>query len=333
MMDGIRKTAVFLLTLKGKISGEIFKRLSEADQEKVLVEIASPASISPDERATVMDDFLGVMESEGIYASGGLAEAEALLEQAFGSKRAARDMTDRLQTVIDQTPFSMFNDAEGEEIYSFLSTENPQTIALVLSFLPADKGAQVMELFPSRKQNQIASRIASMSTITPEAVEEVESTLREKFQGASQSGQNQTDGPVILAKIMTKVSRERADSVLESLEQRNPEAVEKIRENMFTFEDVTLIDDMAFRGEIVSLPCMQTDLPLALKGASDGVKEKFLSNMTDKLRARIEGTMNDLPPQRASDVSGAQRVILDEIRKLEEADKIKISLEQEEMYG
>ena len=333
MMDGIRKTAVFLLTLKGKISGEIFKRLSEADQEKVLVEIASPASISPDERATVMDDFLGVMESEGIYASGGLAEAEALLEQAFGSKRAARDMTDRLQTVIDQTPFSMFNDAEGEEIYSFLSTENPQTIALVLSFLPADKGAQVIELFPSRKQNQIAARIASMSTITPEAVEEVEATLREKFQGARQSGQNQTDGPVILAKIMTKVSRERADSVLESLEQRNPEAVEKIRENMFTFEDVTLIDDMAFRGEIVSLPCMQTDLPLALKGASDGVKEKFLSNMTDKLRARIEGTMNDLPPQRASDVSGAQRVILDEIRKLEEADKIKISLEQEEMYG
>ena len=65
-MDGIRKTAIFLLTLKGKISGEIFKRLTEADQEKVLVEIASPAAISPDERALVMDDFLGVMESEGI---------------------------------------------------------------------------------------------------------------------------------------------------------------------------------------------------------------------------------------------------------------------------
>merc|ERR1712202_25909 len=74
-------TAIFLLTLKGKISGEIFKRLSEPDQEKVLVEIASPAAISPDERAGVMDDFLGIMQSEGIYASGGLEEAEALLEQ------------------------------------------------------------------------------------------------------------------------------------------------------------------------------------------------------------------------------------------------------------
>ena len=86
-MTGIRKTAIFLLTLKGKISGEIFKRLSEPDQEKVLVEIASPATISPDERAVVMDDFLGIMQSEGIYASGGLEEAEALLEQAFGSKQ------------------------------------------------------------------------------------------------------------------------------------------------------------------------------------------------------------------------------------------------------
>jgi len=332
-MDGIRKTAIFLLTLKGKISGEIFKRLSEPDQEKVLVEIASPAAISPDERAGVMDDFLGVMESEGIYASGGLAEAEALLEQAFGSKRAARDMTDRLQTVIDQTPFSMFNDSEGEEVYSFLSTENPQTIALVLSYLPAEKAAQVLELFPARKQNQIAARVASMATIAPEAVEEVEGTLKEKFQGASQGGQNQTDGPVILAKIMTKVAKERQDSVLESLEQRNPEAVEKIRENMFTFEDVTMIDDMAFRGDIGQLPCIQTDLALALKGASDAVKDKFLTNMPEKMKNRVEGTMNDLPPQRGSDVAAAQRVILDEIRKLEEAGKIKISLEQEEMYG
>jgi len=332
-MDGIRKTAIFLLTLKGKISGEIFKRLSEPDQEKVLVEIASPAAISPDERAGVMDDFLGIMESEGIYASGGLEEAEALLEQAFGSKRAARDMTDRLQTVIEQAPFSMFNESEGEEIYSFLSTENPQTIALVLSYLPAEKAAQVLELFPSRKQNQIAARVASMSTIAPEAVVEVEGTLKEKFQGASQGGQNQTDGPVVLAKIMTKVAKERQDSVLESLEQRNPEAVEKIRENMFTFEDVTMIDDMAFRGDIGQLPCIQTDLALALKGSSDAVKDKFLTNMPEKMKNRVEGTMNDLPPQRSSDVSAAQRVILDEIRKLEEAGKIKISLEQEEMYG
>ena len=89
-MLGTRKIAIFLLTLRGEISGGVFKQFSESEQEKILVEIASPTPISPDDRSQVMDEFMTKMQLQGIYSTGGMAEAEQLLQSAFGSKRAAR---------------------------------------------------------------------------------------------------------------------------------------------------------------------------------------------------------------------------------------------------
>lgn len=329
-MRGNRKISVFFLSLKNEISGEVFKRFSEGDQETILLEIASRTPIAADDRAKVMDEFVVKMQLAGGMV--GMAEAEGLLIAAFGSKRAARDMTARLNSVLESQPFSMFRDAEPADIYSFLSTESPQTIALVLSYLVPQKASEILSQFPQSKRNQIAKRIAVMAPMNHESVEEVEAVLKEKYQDQPSTGQSINDGPQILAKVLTTTQREVSDTILESIDATDNETAQKIREYMFTFDDIALIDDQAFRNELMR--AVQTDvLGKALKGASEEVRDKFRRNMPERLRGRLDSLMDELGQLRLREVEEAQNSILEEVRRLEEAGKIVISREQEEFVG
>ncbi|MAG83193.1 flagellar motor switch protein FliG [Candidatus Poribacteria bacterium] len=332
-MTGVRKIGIFLLTLKGPISGEVFKQLSEKEQEKVLVEIASPDPIAPEERSTVMDEFMHNLQSAGAYAMGGMEEAQDLLQSAFGSKRAAETMTAKLESTLENKPFSMFNDADPAEIYQFLVAESAQTIALVLSNIVPDKAGEVLERFQSRMRSQIAGKIATMDAMSPEAVQEVEGVLMSRFKGSSGQAQKTTDGADILAKMLNKFgNKEDADGVIEAMTQKHPEVAEKIREGMFTFDDIVLIDKMEFRNEVVRLPSIPEHGALALKGASEDVQDMFFDNMTEKVAARLRSNIADMGSVKASAVNEAQKAILEEVRGLEENGKITISREEEEVF-
>ncbi|HIO50811.1 TPA: flagellar motor switch protein FliG [Candidatus Poribacteria bacterium] len=332
-VTGLRKIGIFLLTLKGPISGEVFKSLSEKEQEKVLVEIASPNPIAPEERSQVLDEFMHNLQSAGAYASGGMEEAQDLLQSAFGSLRAAETMTAKLESKLENKPFSMFNDADPAEIYQFLVAESPQTIALVLSNIVPDKAGEVLQRFQSRMRSQIAGKIATMEAMSPEAVQEVENVLVSRFKGSSGQAQKPTDGADILAKMLNKFgNKEDADGVIESMQQKHPEVANKIREGMFTFDDIVLIDKMEFRNEIVRLPSLSEHLATALKGAGEDVQSMFFDNMTEKQSSRLRSNLSEMGSIKASAVNEAQKAILEEVRELEESGKITISREEEEVF-
>ena len=164
-------------------------------------------------------------------------------------------------------------------------------------------------------------------------MEEVETTLKERYVSTSGRGQKTSDGPQILAKVLTKAQREITDTVLESIDNTDPETAQKIRESMFTFEDIVLIDDLAIRNEVMRASSIATHLPRALKGASEEVQDKFLRNMTEVRKNRLQSQIGDLGQMRLREVEEAQRAILEDIRRLEDSGKIVISREEEEFVG
>jgi flagellar motor switch protein FliG len=264
---------------------------------------------------------------------GGMEEAQDLLQSAFGSKRAAETMTAKLESTLENKPFSMFNDADPAEIYQFLVAESAQTIALVLSNIVPDKAGEVLQRFQSRARSQIAGKIATMDAMSPEAVQEVEGVLMSRFKGSSGQAQKTSDGADILAKMLNKFgSKEDADGIIEAMQQKLPEVAQKIREGMFTFDDIVLIDKMEFRNEVVRLPSITEHGALALKGATEDVQEMFFENMTEKVAARLRSNIAEMGSVKASAVNEAQKAILEEVRTLEESGKITISREEEEVF-
>jgi len=331
-MPGTKKAAIFLMNLGDEVSGEIFKNLTMIEQEKILVEIASPGQISPEVRAGVMDEFYELMQAQGIYLTGGWGKVESILNAAYGGKGRAKDMTDRLQSVINKQPFNAFRDTDPTTLHSFLRDESAQTIALILSYLPSEQSAEVLRKFRSPKRNEIAKRIATLSNMDQEAVRQVEEVLSERI-GTGPGEQWSREGPVILAQILNRSSRDLSELVMDYIVNRGgpdgPEIAQQVKDNMFTFRDITLLNDIQMSIQVMRQVDDQ-ELATALRGEPEEVVDKFRRNTPERRWNRIESLMKG-PSISRGEINEAQRNIIDKIRDLEEAGEITIVRSTEEM--
>ena len=222
----------------------------------------------------------------------------------------------------------MFDSAMDDEIYVTISLETPQTIALILTHMIPDRAPNILIQFPKEKRNTIAQRIATMEEVNQNIVNTLLREIQISLQGrlnkviSSRRPQKSIDGSSALAKMLAHTGDDATEDILKSLE--NTDQVSKIREAMFTFEDIMLINDTNIQKYILKLPSVQDNLATAIKGLDEEVKDKFLRNMPNRIKNRVEKERQSLGKVRASVVREARKLILDEIRVLIESGQVQV---------
>ena len=222
----------------------------------------------------------------------------------------------------------MFDSAMDDEVYVTISLETPQTIALILTHMIPDRAPNILIQFPKEKRNTIAQRIATMEGVNQNTVNILLSKIQISLQGclnkviSSRRPQKSIEGSSALAKMLAHTGDDATEDILKGLE--NTDQVSKIREAMFTFEDIMLIDDTNIQKYILKLPSVQDNLATAIKGLGEEVKDKFLRNMPDRIKNRVEKERQSLGKVRASVVREARKLILDEIRVLIESGQVQV---------
>ena len=319
-MDGVEKAATLLIALGPEKSAQIFKHLKEEEIEQLTLEIANTSSVSPQTKEQVLNEFYEICLAQQYIAEGGISYAKELLEKALGEDKA-RDVIGKLTASLQVRPFEFIRKTDSTQLLNFIQDEHPQTIALILSYLPAAQASNVVSALPPEKQADVAKRIAMMDRTSPDVIKQVEKVLERKL--ASLVNQDYTIVGDAIVEILNSVDRGTEKHIMETLEVEEPELADEIRKKMFVFEDILSLDNRAIQRVLRDVD--NHDLALALKGATEEVQNVILNNLSSRLASMIKEDMEYMGPVRMKDVEDAQQKIVNIIRKLEDSAEIVIS--------
>ena len=321
-LNGVQKAAVLLITLGPEKSADIFKHLKEDEIEELTLEIANTRSISPEVKEAVINEFYQVCLAQQYIAEGGIGYAKELLETALGSDKAQEVIT-KLTASLQVRPFEFIRKTEPAQVLNFIQDEHPQTIAMILSYLPPMQASMILGALGPEKQADVAKRIAMMDRTSPEVIKEVERVLERKLSSLINQDYTIAGGVDATVAILNAVDRGTEKRIMETLEIEEPELAEEIRKKMFVFEDILLLDDRSIQRVLRDVE--NSDLGVALKGANEDVQNVIFKNLSSRLASMIKEDMEFMGPVRMKDVEEAQQKIVGVIRKLEDASEIVIS--------
>ncbi len=321
-ITGVQKAAVLLIALGPERSANVFKHLKEDEIEQLTLEIANTKSVSSDVKDAVLDEFYEVCLAQKYIAEGGIGYAKELLDKALGEDRA-RDVIGKLTASLQVRPFEFVRKSDASQLLSFIQDEHPQTIALILAYLPAPQAAAVVSALAPEKQADVAKRIAMMDRTSPDVIKQVERVLERKLASLVNQDYTIVGGIDSIVSILNTVDRSTEKHIMESLEVEEPELADDIRRKMFVFEDILLLDNRAIQTVLREVD--NNELAIALKNANDDVKQVIFDNLSSRLATMIKEDMEFMGPVKLKDVEDAQQKIVNIIRKLEDSGEIVIS--------
>ena len=323
-MTGPKKAAILLLALGEDAAADVMKNLEEAEIQQVGYYMSRFSDVSPEELDIVLEEFYrnSVMADEGMSLSSSPDFVKNALTKALGADRA-KELSDNLRAGEDEAGLEALRYAEPIMISNYIRNEHPQTIALILSYLKnVEQSSSVLRELPESLQADVLYRMAVIESIPPGVVAEMNEVLTEEMKTAG-SMATSVGGVEPVAEILNSVDKATETRILASIEESNPELAEQIRELMFTFEDMALID--AKQMQIVMKDVDQADMVLALKTASDAIKELIFSSMSSRAAEMVRDDLENLGPAKISDVEAAQQKIIKVVKKLEEDGTIVIA--------
>jgi flagellar motor switch protein FliG len=331
LMTGAQKAALLLVQLGREQASRIMSMMDESEIEELSAEIARLERIDAASAEEVMDEFVSsALGPHGVASRGGLSLAQELLEASVGADRAA-DMLDRLSTSLQGQPFEFLHHADARQVVGLLSGEHPQTVALVMAHLRADLASQIMTGLPAELRAEVAHRLALMDRASPDVVTVVAETLQRKASAVlTPTDTSAVGGVQPLVEIINRADPTTEKSILEGLELRDKALADEVRSMMFVFADITLLEDRAI--QLVLRGVEMSTLATALKGAADEVRDKVLSNLSERARENLVEEMDMLGPVRMSVVEEARASVVQAIRQLEETGQIVISREGEDEF-
>jgi len=321
-IKGVTKAAIMLIALEAEASAEVLRHLDGDLVEELTREIAHLDLVKEEERGLVIEEFYNMALARQYLKQGGVPYARALLEKALPADRASHIMK-LIEHEVYKKPFSFLAKTEADNLMTFIQDEHPQTIALILSHLASNKASEILAGLPLEKQLEVVSRIANMDNTNPEVIKEVERGLELRLSGIVSQTFQKAGGVETVAEMLNLADRSTEKGILESLEAQDPDLVEQIRRLMFVFEDILLVNDKGI--QIVLKEIEHEELSLALKTASEELRDKIFRNMSERASQLIKEDMEYMGPVRVSDVEAAQQKIVDVVRRLEDAGELIIS--------
>src|SRR5690625_2006275 len=321
-LTGKQKAAVLLISLGPDVSAQIYKHLTEEEIEQLTLEISSVRKVDSEQKEEILNQFHQIALAQDYISEGGINYAKEVLEKALGEDEAQK-IINRLTSSLQVRPFDFARQSDPGQIYNFIQNEHPQTIALILSYLDPEQAGQILSELPQDTQAEIAKRIATMDSTSPEIISQVEQVLERNIASSLTEDQTQTGGIESVVEVLNSVDRSTERTILDTLEVQEPELADEIKKRMFVFEDIVILDNRAIQRVIREVD--NEDLILSLKVASDEVKEIIFQNMSQRMADTFKEEMEFLGPVRLRDVEEAQTRIVSTIRRLEEIGEIIIA--------
>lgn len=322
-LTGVQKAAILFITLGPEAASGIIKKLPDSEIQKITYEIANITSVKQNQRTEILSEFIEMNKAKDYILEGGFEYARNLLGKALGSQRAKEILEKVSEATQQYRPFAIARKADAHQLLNVISNEHPQTIALILCYLQADKAAQIVAELPEDVQTEVAFRVATMDNTSPMVVKEIEKVLNSKLSTVVRTDMTTLGGVETLVDILNQVDRTTEKNITEGLEREDPELAEKIKQSMFVFEDIITLDDVSIQRVLREVE--SKDLALALKGCSEEVANAIFRNQSKRAAASLKEDIEFLGPVRLMDVEKAQQNIVSIIRRLEDAGEIIIS--------
>ena len=322
-----QKAAVVLMLIGSDLAGKIVRHFTEDQSEQLSIELARLDKVTPEQREAIIKEFYDIAEAQNFVAEGGLEQARVMLESAYGPDKA-NEMLKRIVTAMQVVPFDFLRKVDPAQILSFIQDEHPQTIALVLAYMPITAAADILTKLSPELRADVAGRIALMDQTPPEVIKRVEQVLEKKLSTVVNQEMTQAGGPKALVDLLNRVDRSTERLILDSLEESSPELADTVKNMMFVFEDILSLDDRAIQAIMREVD--MKDLATALKGTNPDVQNKVFKNMSERAVSMLREDMEFMGPVRLRVVEEAQQKIVAVIRRLEETGELVIGRSGEE---
>lgn len=313
------KAAVLLIAVGKSHAAQLFKYLTEDEISTLTLAITTMSKVTKEERDAVLSEFYETCVAQKFISDGGLDYARGVLNKALGEAKAD-EVLSKLTETLQVRPFEFVKKADSMQIVHLVANENPQTVALLLSYIEPKKAASVLAALPSEVQVDVVTRMANMESVIPEYIREAEMVLEQRLAQMGLSDQTAVGGIGAVVKIINNVDRGTEKNILESLDMLDAELAEDIRTNLFVFEDITKLSNQAIQTVLKQVD--QTDITIALKGATEDVKSFIMSNISKRLQEMITDDLAVMGPMKIRDVEEAQQRIVNTVRTLEQNGEI-----------
>ncbi|PCI99752.1 MAG: flagellar motor switch protein FliG [Alphaproteobacteria bacterium] len=330
-LTGPEKAAVFLLSLSEAHTAQLFEMMDDEEILELSQIMSSLGKIGPSIVEHLFVDFSEQMSSTNTLV-GSQDSTERMLSKSGLSQEKIDNIMEEIRGPAGRTMWEKLGNVNEEILASFLQKEYPQTVAVVLSKINSDHAARVLAILPDGFALEVINRMLKMETVQKDILEEVEKTLRKEFM-TNLSRTQRRDSHELMAEIFNNMERAVESRFMEDLEKGAPEAAERIRSLMFTFDDLSTLDAASIQTVIRAID--KEKLPLALKGASDSLQELFFSNMSERAAKIMKEDMAAMGPVRLKDVEESQQYIVTVTKDLEGRGEVVISTgaQEEEMVG
>ncbi len=317
-----QKAATVIISLGSETAAGVYKHLSEEEIEKLTYEIAKIQKLGSEDMESILNDFYSLCLTQKVVTEGGVGYARNVLEKAFGAQVAA-SLLERVTKTLKTKAFEFIRKADYKNLMTTVQSENPQTIALVLSYARSDQASAIIAELPKEVRIDVVERIAKMDRTSPEIVAQVEKVLERKFSQMVSTDFMEVGGVNYIADVMNRIDRSSEKYIFDELYKRDAKLADEIRKKMFVFEDIVMLDPMAVQAFLREVD--SKDLVVALKGSNQEVADIIFQNMSQRMGETVRSDMEYLHNVRMRDVEEAQQRIVAAIRKLEEEGEIVIS--------
>lgn len=319
-LSGEQKAAILLRAIGEDAAALVMKNLDPKEIRKLGTFMSDTANITKEEELSVMEDFEKA-SAVGEVSFHGKEYIKTILTKALGPEKAARlleSMNSRVYPGLDALKW-----VDAKVVSQMLKIEHPQTISLIMAHMEPEQAGQVMVGLPADLRADVALRLATMEEVQPEVLEELSGALQDLLVASTGAHALSIGGSQAIANILTRMDKNTEGGIMAKIAERNQPLADAIRALMFVFDDLIKLDDRGMQELMKEVS--KEDLPVALRGASPDVRDKFLKNMSSRAAEMLKEDMEVRGPAKVTEVEKAQQNILKVCRKLEEEGRIVIA--------
>jgi len=329
MVDGVEKSAIFLMTLGESEAAEVLKYLEPKEVQKISSAMMTLKNLNREQIAQVFHDFLVSASSKTTIGMDSNAYIRNMLTKALGDDKAA-GLLDRIMHNSDTSGIESLKWMDPGAVAEMIGNEHPQIIATILVHLEPDQAAEILKMLTDRTRNDVLLRISTLDGVQPVALRELNDVLGKLMSGGGSGKKSLQGGVATAAEILNFMGGTLEAEMMENVRNYDPELAQKIEDKMFVFENIMDIDDRGI--QLILREVQSESLIVALKGANEELREKIFKNMSQRAAEMMREDLESKGPVRLSDVEANQKEILKIVRRLSDEGQIALGGKGEEAY-
>jgi len=318
-LSGAQRAAVLMLLLGEQQAAEIIKFMTPQEVQSLGGAMVAVSDVSQEAVNSILDDFVATIKQQSSLGLGSTDYVEKVFKRALGDDKAA-SVLGRIMPGQSTKGLEILQWMDARAIADMIKTEHPQVTAIILSVLDHQVAADVLNFLPDETRPEIIQRVASLETVQPSAMQELESIMKLQFSSNTSSKSSSFGGIKAAAQIMNSTKTALEASIMKGLEQIDADLMMRIQDNMFTFENLSAVDNKGI--QVLMRAVDNNQLMIAMKGASEEVKARFFDNMSERARGMFKDEMDAKGLMRLSDVEEAQKQIMRSARKLSDSGEL-----------